>query len=288
VADELPFPLAPGSAAVITGGASGIGLATARYLAERGLKVAIADLPGKALEEAKASLAATGAYILAVATDVSDRAQVAQLRDRVIDRFGEVAFLMNNAGTRSTEAKPWEDAAEWRRVLETNLWGVMHGVQAFVPGMLGSKQPGLVVNTGSKQGITHPPGRSAYNLSKAALNSFTTMLAHELRLASEGRIGVHLLIPGFVWTGISGASGEKPASAWAPDEVPPFLFDRIAAGSFTILCPDNDVDRTTDEARIRWMADDMIFDRPALSRWHPDHAEDFARFVADYRASKDS
>jgi len=284
---DLPFPLGPGSAAVITGGASGIGLATAFYLAQRGLKVAIADLGGEKLDEAQARLSAEGAEIIAVPTDVSDATQVANLRDRALDRFGTVDFLMNNAGTRSTEARPWEDPAEWRRVLETNLWGVMNGVQAFVPGMLASGRPGLVVNTGSKQGITFPPGRTAYNLSKAGLNAFTTMLAHELRIASEGRIGVHLLIPGFVWTGISGARGEKPAGAWSSDQVPPFLFESIARGSYYVLCPDNDVDRSTDEARIRWMADDMILDRPALSRWHPDHADDFARFVADYRAAKE-
>ena len=282
---DLPYPLGPQSVAVITGGASGIGLATARYLAERQLKVAIADLPGESLDKARESL--NNFDVLAVPTDVSDAAQIGRLRDEVLDRFGAVSFLMNNAGTRSSEAKPWEDAAEWRRVLETNLWGVMNGVQAFVPGMIESGLPGLVVNTGSKQGITLPPGRSGYNLSKVALNGFTTMLAHELRIASEGRIGVHLLIPGFVWTGISAGRGEKPAGAWAPEQVPPFLFERIAAGSYYILCPDNDVDRTTDEARIRWMADDMILDRPALSRWHPDHAEDFARFVADYRAAKE-
>ena len=287
VEPALPAPLTAGSVAVITGAASGIGLATARFLATRGVHVALADLPGPALEQARETLAAAGgAEVIAVPTDIADPTQIAVLRDLVLDRFGTVTLLMNNAGTRSTEAKPWEDSAEWRRVLDTNLWGVIEGVQAFVPGMIASGEPGLIINTGSKQGITHPPGRPAYNLSKAALNSFTTMLAHELRGASEGRISAHLLIPGHVWTGMSAGQGEKPDGAWAPEQVPPFLFDAIAAGDFYILCPDNDVDRATDEARIRWAVDDILLNRPALSRWHPDYQEDFARFMAAARTEE--
>lgn len=284
----LPDPLHPGAVAVITGAASGIGLATACYLAERDVHVVLADRPGSALSNAYEQVAASGgAAHLAVPTDVADPAQVEALRDVTLDRFGTVTLLMNNAGIRSSEAKPWEDRDEWRRVLETNLWGAVNGIQAFVPQMIRSGQHALIITTGSKQGITHPPGRGAYNLSKAALNSFATMLAHDLRIASDGRIATHLLIPGHVWTGIAADRGTKPPGAWTADQIPPFLFDNVASGHFYILCPDNEVDRATDEARIRWAADDIIHNRPALSRWHPEHADSFARFMAQNRIERD-
>lgn len=287
-ATPLPEPLCAGSVAVITGAASGIGLATAGYLAERGVHIILADLPGPALSEALEKVRKLGAVDhMAVPTDVADFAQVEALRDRTLDRFGTVTLLMNNAGTRSTEAKPWEDHNEWRRVLDTNLWGAVNGVQAFAPQMIRSGERALIVTTGSKQGITLPPGRGAYNLSKAALNSFATMLAHDMRIASSGRITTHLLIPGHVWTGMAGPLAPKPDGAWAAEQVPPFLFDGIADGDFYILCPDNAVDRTTDEARIRWATDDIIYNRPALSRWHPDHVDDFVRFMARSRIETD-
>jgi NAD(P)-dependent dehydrogenase (short-subunit alcohol dehydrogenase family) len=155
----------------------------------------------------------------------------------------------------------------------------MHGVEAFVPGMLSSQKPGIIINTGSKQGITSPPGNSAYNLSKAALKNYTESLSHALRGACGDRISAHLLIPGYTFTGMTGGS-EKPASAWLPEQVIEFLLERIAAGDFYVLCPDNAVDRAMDERRIRWAADDIILNRPALSRWHPDFEAAFARFMA--------
>ncbi len=281
----LPAPLKPGSIAVITGGASGIGLAAAHFLVERGVRVAIADLAGDRLDAATERLAKAApggaADVLGHATDVSRLDQVEALREVVTSRFGSVTLLMNNAGIRSTAAKPWEDPLEWRRVADTNLWGVVNGVCTFVPGMIASGDPGIVINTGSKQGITNPPGRPAYNLTKAALNNYTESLAHELLAVAERRISAHLLVPGLVWTAISGNTGEKPASAWTPEQTTDFLFEKVAAGDFYILCPDNEVDRPTDEARIRWSADDMIRNRPALSRWHPDHSAAFAKYMTE-------
>ncbi|HEX2672042.1 MAG TPA: SDR family NAD(P)-dependent oxidoreductase, partial [Polyangiaceae bacterium] len=151
--------------------------------------------------------------------------------------------------------------------------------QAFVPSMLASDKPGLVINTGSKQGITSPPGNYAYNLSKAALRNYTESLAHALRGACGARISAHLLIPGYTHTGMTGAA-DKPASAWTAEQVVDFLLERLGAGDFYILCPDNAVDRATDERRMRWAMDDIILNRPALSRWHPDFEAEFARYMA--------
>ncbi len=151
-----------------------------------------------------------------------------------------------------------------------NLWGVIHGVAAFVPAMLATDRPGVIINTGSKQGITSPPGNPAYNMSKAAVKSYTESLAHELLKTCGTRISAHLLIPGYTFTGMTGTA-EKPAAAWTGAQVVDFMLAGIAGGDFYILCPDNAVDRATDEKRMRWAADDIALNRPALSRWHPDY-----------------
>ena len=275
--------LVPGKVALITGAASGIGLAAARRFAALGMRVVLADLGGPALDSAAQSVASVAGGgvrdVLAVATDVSRREDLARLRERVSERFGAVTVLMNNAGVGNNPGLPWENSDAWRTLCDVNLWGVQYGVEAFVPGMIAANEPALVINTGSKQGITSPPGNAAYNLSKAAVKSFTESLAHALRSVAGGRISAHLLIPGYTFTGMTGVS-EKPAMAWTPEQVVDFMIERLDAGDFYILCPDNAVDRATDERRIRWAADDLILNRPALSRWHPDFEAAFARHMA--------
>ena len=109
---------------------------------------------------------------------------------------------------------------------------------------------------------------------------FTEALQHELRNTRDCRITAHLLIPGFVFTGLT-AKGrtERPAGAWTPEQTVDFMLARLEAGDFYILCPDNDVPRALDERRILWAAGDVVENRPALSRWHPDHAAAFAALV---------
>jgi hypothetical protein len=147
--------------------------------------------------------------------------------------------------------------------------------------MITRGRPGLVINTGSKQGITTPPGDPAYNVSKAGVKVFTEALAHELRSTPDCRLTAHLMIPGFVFTGLT-AKGrtEKPTGAWTPEQTVDFMLGRIDAGDFYILCPDNEVTRELDEKRILWAAQDIIENRPPLSRWHPDFGPRFADFVA--------
>ena len=272
----------------MTGAASGIGLAAARRFAALGMKVVLADLPGETLDRAAQSVAAEAAgtrvkggatNVLAVPTDVSKQADLKALHERVSERFGTTAVLMNNAGIGPNPGKPWENSAGWKSLLDVNLWGVIHGVEAFVPAMLAGSAPGVVINTGSKQGITSPPGNPAYNMSKAAVKSYTESLAHDLLKSCGRRICVHLLIPGYTFTGLTKAAA-KPAAAWTGEQVVDFMLEHVAAGDFYILCPDNAVDRATDEKRIRWAADDIIENRPALSRWHPDYEAEFARYIA--------
>ncbi|MBB5752767.1 SDR family NAD(P)-dependent oxidoreductase [Prosthecomicrobium pneumaticum] len=273
----MAHPLfSPGKVAVITGGAAGIGLAAAEKYLSFGMKVAIADLRPEALDRAVATLGGKG-EVLALPCNVADRGAVEALKTAVYDRFGAVHVLMNNAGT-GPGGPALGDLAGWEKVIGTNLWGVVHGVQVFVPEMLARGEAGLVINTGSKQGITTPPGDTAYNVSKAGVKVLTEALAHELRNTEGGRIAAHLLIPGFVFTGLTaGGRTEKPAGAWTPEETIDFMLASIERGDFYILCPDNEVDRPLDEKRILWAAGDIVENRPPLSRWHPDFAEAFKK-----------
>jgi NAD(P)-dependent dehydrogenase (short-subunit alcohol dehydrogenase family) len=281
----LPSALASGNVAVVTGAASGIGLAAARRFVKLGMNVVLADLPGPALTGAAQQVAAVGGVqnVLAMPTDVSRAADLLLLREATLDRFGAVSVLMNNAGVGDNPGLPWENSRGYKALFDVNFWGVVHGVEAFVPTLLAAEKPSLVINTGSKQGITSPPGNAAYNLSKAALRNYTESLAHALRTAAPGRVSAHLLIPGFTYTGMTGA-GEKPASAWTPEQVVDFMLEGLARGDFYILCPDGAVDRKTDELRMQWSIDDLIKNRPALSRWHPDYEAAFAQYMAEGKA----
>lgn len=274
-----------GNVAVITGGAAGIGFAAAHAFARLGMRVCIADVGADRLANAAAELAAVApngaADIMAEEVDVRSLDAIRQLEAAVRTRFGGTDVLMNNAGVQPGSGM-FGPSENWERVLDVNLWGVIRGTQTFVPNMIARGRPGLVINTGSKQGITTPPGDPAYNVSKAGLKAFTEALQHELRNTPDCHISAHLLIPGFVFTGLS-ANGrtEKPAAAWTPEQTVEFMLQRLDAGDFYILCPDNDVSRALDERRMQWAIGDIVENRPPLSRWHPDYAQPFADFIKD-------
>jgi NAD(P)-dependent dehydrogenase (short-subunit alcohol dehydrogenase family) len=264
--------IAPGKLAVITGGASGIGLAAARALAACGMRIALLDRPGDALEMAAAALDGATAY----AVDVADAAAMRELAGQI----GPASVLMNNAGI-GEGGDVFAGLETWQRVIDVNLMGVLHGVQSFAPAMMEGSAPGLVINTGSKQGITQPPGNTAYNVSKAGVKALTEGLAHSLRERTGERVTAHLLIPGFTYTGMTSPQPEKPAGAWMPEQVVDLMLERVARGDFYILCPDNETTPEQDARRIAWAAADIIENRPALSRWHPDHAAEFARYMEE-------
>ncbi|SCX17718.1 putative oxidoreductase SadH [Agrobacterium sp. DSM 25558] len=269
--------------AVVTGAASGIGLAAARKFASFGMSVVLVDLDGERLAAAQSEIAMLAEngneQIVSIPTDVSKLDELEALERAVIQRFGRVHVLMNNAGVQPGSAI-FGPQANWDKVFGVNLMGVVNGSRVFGSGMLAHGEPGLIINTGSKQGITTPPGDPAYNVSKAGVKAFTEALEYELRNAPNGHVSAHLLIPGFVFTGLT-ANGrtEKPSGAWTGEQTVDFMIDSIGNGDFYILCPDGEVDRKTDEKRILWAANDLVENRPPLSRWHEDYSDDFKSYL---------
>lgn len=271
--------LKSGGLAVVTGAASGVGRVAALRFAQAGLGVVLADLPGDALDSAAKEIseaAREGAPVLAVPTDVSDADAVTALCETTF-AAGEVAVLMNNAGIGPTSTS-WGQPEAWRKLIEVNLFGVINGMQSFLPRMIDANRPAVVINTGSKQGITTPPGNPAYNVTKAGVKVLTEMLAHDLREAGAP-ITAHLFVPGFTYTNLTSRHfPEKPAAAWSSAQTVDYFIARMAAGDFYILCPDNDVSADLDRRRAAWSVGDLIENRPALSRWHPDFKDAYTAY----------
>ncbi|MEM8824929.1 MAG: SDR family NAD(P)-dependent oxidoreductase, partial [Pseudomonadota bacterium] len=240
-----------GGYAVVTGAASGVGKVAAMRFAEAGLGVILADLPGPELDAAVADIQARAAddmQVIGHPTNVTQDADVAALADAAFDA-GPVAVVMNNAGIGGPANTAWTGMEGWQQLIEVNFYGVLRGVHAFVPRLIDANRPAVVINTGSKQGITTPPGNPAYNVSKAAVRVLSEQLAHELRQAGAP-ISVHLFVPGFTYTGMVARNiPEKPAAAWTSEQTVDHFIARMADGDFYILCPDNDVDATRDRRR---------------------------------------
>ena len=199
-----------GKVAVVTGAASGIGFGLAQRAAAEGMRVVLADIERTALAAAESELRQGGADVLAVATDVANAASVQALHDRALAHFGKVHLLCNNAGV-GLGGPTWElTLDDWNWILGVNLWGVIHGVRTFVPGMLAHGEEAHVVNTASMAGLLAGPYMSAYTATKHAVVGLTESLHHELGLVG-GRVGVSVLCPGWVNTRIADADRNRPA-----------------------------------------------------------------------------
>ncbi|MFF4491861.1 SDR family NAD(P)-dependent oxidoreductase [Streptomyces sp. NPDC001544] len=207
--------LREGQVAVVTGAASGIGLAMARRFAAEGLKVVLADVEEAALAKAADDLRADGADVHARVVDVGVREQVLDLAASAYETYGAVHVLCNNAGVGSgAEGRMWEhDPNDWQWAFAVNVWGVFHGVQAFVPRMLASGEPGHVVNTSSGDGGIAPlPTASVYAVTKAAVVTMTESLYAHLK-AEHARVGASVLFPGphMLRTGLWESHRNRPA-----------------------------------------------------------------------------
>ncbi|MBP0482567.1 SDR family NAD(P)-dependent oxidoreductase [Sagittula salina] len=265
--------LQSGKVALVTGGASGIGREIVARLMKAGMQVAVADLPGPKLE----GLLEAGATV--VPCDVAEPGAFAGVKQRVETQLGKVSALFLNAGIQPGSSI-YDAEGNWDRILGVNLMGVVRGAQVFAPDMAASGREGLIVITGSKQGITTPPGDPAYNVSKAGVKAFAEALQHELRGTKGCRTEARLFIPGWVHTPLTARGRtEKPEGAWTPAQVVDFLMAALEREDFYILCPDGDVDRRTDEKRIAWAAGDITENRPPLSRWHGGYDDAFKAWV---------
>ena len=272
--------LAKGNTAVITGAAGGIGLEAARRFTSSGMNVVLVDVKEEELIAAEQSLTSDDVQIHSIICDVSDNAQVQKMRDDVLEKFGKVHCLMSNAGIGRMGTKPWEDLDAFNQMIGINLMGIVHACHAFIPSMLEHGEAGAVINTGSKQGITRPPGNYAYNLSKTGVLAYTESIAMAFRNEENCQLAAHLLIPAFVYTPmVSKFIPQKPPFAATAEETVSFMLEALAKDEFYILCPDNETPRALDEKRIQWTADDIIQNRPALSRWHPEYEAAFKAFI---------
>jgi NAD(P)-dependent dehydrogenase (short-subunit alcohol dehydrogenase family) len=265
--------------AVITGAASGIGRAAAQRVARAGMRVVLVDVNAQKLAETRDELADVVGLnnVDCERVDVSDYGAMQVVAQRVEREWGAPSLLMNNAaGFVSGGAGGILDPLEnWRGIIDVNVFGVIHGTMAFLPGMLKAGKRARIVNTGSKQGLTNPPGNPAYNVSKAAVNAYTQNLARDLREREGTQVSAHLLVPGWTTTG----DREHQKGAWRPEQVIEMLEKGLERDAFWIMCPDDETTAEMDQKRVLWNALDIIKGRPALSRWHPDFKDAFAAFM---------
>lgn len=249
--------------AVVTGAASGIGFATASRFVDEGMRVVLADVEAPALEAAADKLRAAGGEVVAVCTDVSRADDVDALAAEASDAFGPVHVLCNNAGVGAGGLVADLTKADWEWVLGVNLWGVVHGLSAFLPGMLAHGEEAHVVNTASLAGHVSAPFMAPYSASKFAVVATSEALFHELAMTGA-KVGVSVLCPGWVNTNIHSSERNRPAelgggahgntdpraqmlrqvleNGMPPSEVAALVVDAIRTGTFYILThPDMNV-----------------------------------------------
>jgi len=204
--------------AVVTGAASGIGRALAGKSAQEGMKVVLADVEESALKQAEEELKASGAEVLAMRTDVSQAGDVETLAQKAFDTYGAVHLLFNNAGVAGGTTILESSLADWQWVLGVNLWGVIHGIHAFVPRMLAQDSEGHIVNTASALGLVSSSGAGIYKVSKHGVVTLSETLALELAMRGA-RLKASVLCPEWVNTRIMDAERNRPQALQnAPEE----------------------------------------------------------------------
>lgn len=279
-----------GKVAVVTGAASGIGRALAERFASARMKLALADIEEEPLAAVRQSLATAGAEVIAVRTDVSRGDDVEALAQRTFEAFGTAHVVCNNAGV-GVGGPAWQVApAEWSWILGVNLWGVVHGIRAFVPRMI-EQGEGHVVNTASIAGLLAAPGMAAYSATKQAVVAVSECLHHDLAIASGGNVGVSVLCPGWVKTRIADSNRNRPpspdgqpapapsarerriqdrmrgvvAAGIPPEEVAEKVLRAIVENRFWVLT--HPKTKASVEARLRSILDESAPEFDALTEW---------------------
>lgn len=281
----MHFAIRKDAVAVITGAAVGIGYAIAERLAREGMKLVLLDKNIPALSNAIKRLRTKFPELTIhhVYGDITSP-KVQQNLHYIAVSTGEIGILVNNSAIHPG-ANPWEDLPKWRSLMEVNFWSVLMLQEKFIQTLSQQQQQSAIVNLGSKEGITTPPGNAAYSVSKAAIRVLTEQLAHELRERYFGKISAHLLIPGFTYTPMNfpdvSFDSPKPDAPWHADQVAERLLQGMAQDDFYIFCEDNEVTWELDQRRMQWSADDLIQNRPALSRWHPEWMQQFKDYVGN-------
>ncbi len=209
-----------GKVAVVTGGASGLGLAMAQRFADAGMNIVLGDIEAEPLAMAEAAIAAKGVKVLPKRTDVAKAGDVEALAESAYKRFGSVNVLCNNAGVGGSPGAMWElSEADWRWVIDVDLWSVIHGVRSFVPRMIASGQEAHVVNTASVAGLVSGAVGGPYTVAKFGVVALSEQLYYELGRAGHN-IGVSVLCPGFVNTNIYDSSRNRQAEYGEPNVEP--------------------------------------------------------------------
>jgi len=205
-----------GKVAAVTGAASGLGRAMANAFAAEGMHMALADVDLQNLFQVEKEIRSRGVRALSMQVDVSNAAEVNAFSQKVISEFESVHLVCNNAGVSPLGAV-WEStAADWQWILGVNLWGVIHGVRAFAPRLIAQNE-GHIVNTASVAGLISPPGSGAYNATKHAVVALSESLHHDLR-SRGAAVGVSVLCPAYVPTGISDSERNRPGDLLNADQ----------------------------------------------------------------------
>ncbi|KAK0365008.1 hypothetical protein LTR02_017123 [Friedmanniomyces endolithicus] len=269
-----------GANALITGGASGVGLAVAKLCASHGMNLILVDNNTSKLDEAKSMLSSTKAgNVDTHSMDVASLSDWNKLKSHV----ESLDFLHLNAGIGPKG--DWTNNEVFHQIMDVNLFGVINGINTFFPFFetnTSGTQKAIIV-TGSKQGITNPPGNPAYNASKSAVKTITEHLSFDLAKSSP-KTSVHLLVPGWTFTGLTaGGAKEKPDGAWAPEQVADYLYKKMGEGKFYVICPDNDVQFEEDRKRMMWTMGDVVFERMPQSRWRDEYKEEAAKTMGQMK-----
>lgn len=262
-----------GKNALITGAASGVGLAVAKLCASHGMNLHLVDNNSSALAEAKNGITTKG-ILETHQMDVASLSDWSSLKFTLDKSNTKLDFLHLNAGIGAKGE--WTDSAYFHKIFDVNFFGVINGINTFLPHFQdNSSDAKAIVVTGSKQGITNPPGNPAYNASKSAVKTITEHLSFDLAKSSPST-SVHLLVPGWTFTGLTGGGSTKtkPDGAWSAEQVADFLYKKMGEGKFYAMCPDNDVDWETDRKRMMWTMGDVVYERQPQSRWRDEFKEE--------------